>query len=178
MTTSQPTPPQAAPASYWQAPNSRATEDQILPWFRTHFVALTAALVVQATVAFLGVLPEMPLQPALSEGYYSQTPMFWMQFAMIEFIAAAVIALGFRPCVRLGDLPLVARLVLGLGFVVLPAAALVLGGIDVARAAAGNANPVTVASTWLATAVFGTLFFGLPLLALVAPTGRATVKPA
>jgi hypothetical protein len=175
MTTpSEPTPPQAAPASYWQAPPAKPAEDEILPWFRTHVVALVAALLVQATLAFLGVLPALPVQvPKPASGYFSQPSMFWLQFATIEFIAAVVIALGFRPGVRLGDLPVIAQLALSLGFVVLPTAAIVLGGLDAAQAAA-RVSPNAVAASWLSTTTFGILFFSLPLVALVASTGRAT----
>jgi len=177
MTTpSEPTLPQAAPISQWQVPSARTSEDQILPWFRTHVVALVAALLVQATLAFLGVLPELPVQvPKSATTYYSQPSMFWLQFATIEFIAAVVIALGFRPGVRLSDLPVIAQLVLGVGFVVLPTVAIVLGGLDVAQTAA-RVGPAAVASSWLSTATFGILFFSLPLIALVASAGRATTK--
>jgi len=179
MTTpSEPTPPQAAPANYWQAPPARPPEDHILPWFRTHVVALVAALLVLASVAFLGVLPDLPVQvPKSATTYYSQPSMFWLQFATIEFIAAVVIALGFRPGVRLGDLPAIARPVLGLGFVVLPVAAIVLGGLDAAQTAA-KVSQTAVASSWLSTATFGILFFSLPLVALVASAGRATTRAA
>lgn len=177
MTTpSEPTLPPTAPISHWQVPSARPPEDQILPWFRTHFVGVVAALVLQATVAFLGVLPGLPVQvPKAATTYYSQPSMFWLQFATIEFIAAIVIALGFRAGVRLGDMPVIARLALGLGFVVLPAAAIVLGALAIAQAAA-RIGPAAVASSWLSTMTFGILFFGLPLIALVAPAGRPTVE--
>lgn len=173
---SEPTLPQAAPASQWQVPPARPPEDQIIRWFRTHVVALVAALLVQATVAFLGVLPALPVQvPKSATTYYSQPSLFWLQFATIEFIAALVIAFGYRPGVRFGDLPVIARLALGLGFVVLPTAAIVLGGLDVAQTAA-NVNQAAVASTLLSTATFGILFFSLPLITLVASSGRPTTK--
>jgi hypothetical protein len=171
MTASQPTPPQAVPGS-WQAPSSSAHDYQILPGLRARLVALVAALLVQATIAMLGVLPDLPVQsvtPDLDYYSYSQPVSFWAQFAVVEFLAAVVISLAFGPGVRFGDLPVIGRLVLGLGFVVLPAAAVVLGGIEAARAAAGY-NSAAAASSWLTTAVFGTLFFGLPIIALTAPT--------
>lgn len=175
MTTpSERTPTPTPPATYWQVPPAHPTEDQIVPWFRTHVVALVAALLVQATVAFLGVLPALPVQaPKAATGYYSQPSMFWLQFATIEFIAVVVIALGFRPGVRLGDMPAIAQLALGLGFVVLPAAAIVLGGFDAAQVAAKVSQTAAV-SSWLSTATFGILFFSLPLVALVGTAGRAT----
>jgi fatty acid desaturase len=144
---------------------------------------LVAALAVQATIALLGVLPNVPSAPDLrdlSDGYYvgySQPVTFWVQFAMVEFIAAVVISLALGPGVRLSRVPAIAQLVLGLGFVLLPAAALVLGGIDAAQIAA-KVGPAVAASSWLSTATFGILFFGLPLIALVAPAGRATTKAA
>jgi hypothetical protein len=151
-------------------------------------VALVAALIIQATIALLAVLPALPVAPVVpvvsdSDGYYTsyasytQPPTFWVQFAVIEFIAAAVVALAFRPGVRLGDVPAIGRLVLMFGFVLLPAAAIVLGGIDAAQAAAKVSSAVA-ASSWLATATFGTLFFGLPLLALAAPGRRTADVPA
>jgi len=179
MTTAcEPTLPQTAPTSQWQVPPARPPEDEIVPWFRTHFVAVVAALVLQATVAFLGVLPGLPVQaPKAATAYYSQPSMFWLQFATLEFFAAIVIALGFRAGVRLGDMPVIARLVLGLGFVVLPAVAIALGALDVAQTAA-KVSQTAAASSWLSTITFGTLFFGLPLIALVAPAGRAPTKAA
>jgi hypothetical protein len=183
MTTpSQPTTTQATP-SQWQVPASNGTDYQILPGLQARFVALVAALFIQATVALLGVLPGLPIAPNLrdlSDGYYtsySQPVSFWIQFAVIEFLAAVVISIAFGPGVRFGDVPAMGQLVLGLGFVVLPATALVLGGIDAAQAAA-KVSPAVAASSWLSTATFGTLFFGLPLLALAAPTRRATVGRA
>jgi hypothetical protein len=177
MTTpSEPATPQATP-SQWQVPASSGTDYQILPRLRARLVALVAALVVQATVALLGVLPNLPLAPDLrdlSDGYYtsySQPVSFWIQFAVIEFLAAVVISIAFGPGVRFGDVPAIGQLVLGLGFVVLPTAALVLGGIDAAQTAA-KVSPAVAASSWLSTAFFGTLFFGLPLIALAAPARR------
>ena len=170
MTTSQPTPPQAAPASYWVPPSTSGPDYQIVPRLRERVVGLVAALVIQATVAALGVLPRLPVVPDPSD--YSQPATFWAQLAVVELLAAVVVSLAFGPGVRLGDLPAIARLLLGLGFVVLPAAALLLGGIDAAQAAAQYSR-VAAASSWLATALFGTLYLGLPLIALGAPASRA-----
>ena len=173
MTASQPTPPQAVSGS-WQAPSSSVHDYQILPGLRARLVALVAALLVQATIALLGVLPALPVQsvaPDLDYYSYSQPVSFWAQLAVVEFLAAIVISLAFGPGVRFGDLPAIARLVLGLGFVVLPAAAVVLGGIDAARVA--GYDSAAAAASWLTTAVFGTLFFGLPIIAQTAPVRRA-----
>lgn len=82
-------------------------------------------------------------------------------------MAALVVSLTFGPGVRVGDLPVAGRLVLGIGFVTVPAVAIVLGAIDAAQTA-GGFSPAAAASSWLATAFFGTLFFGLPLVALTA----------
>jgi hypothetical protein len=184
MTTpSEPTPPPPAPethppspVSYWLPP-SPGPDYQLLPRLRARLVALVAALVVQATMALLGVLPALPVAHVVPDPdmYYmstSEPTTFWVQFAAIEFIAAVVISLAFGPGVRFGDVPAIGRLVLGLGFVVMPAAAIVLGGIDAARAAAAHSAAVA-ASSWLTSAVFGMLFFGLPLIALIAPVRRA-----
>jgi hypothetical protein len=75
--------------------------------------------------------------------------------------------------------PAIGRLILGLDFVVVPAAAIVLGAVDAAQAAALY-SPAAAASSWLATAFFGTLFFGVPLIALAVPDSRAPpdAKPA
>jgi hypothetical protein len=157
------------------------TDYQILPSLRARIVALVAALVIQATIALLGVLPNLPLAPdlrGLSDDYYmdySQPVSFWVQFAVIEFIAAVVISLAFGPGIRFGKVPAIAQLVLLVGFVALPAAALVLGGIDAARVAGGY-GPGVAATSWLSSAFFGTMFFGLPLVALVAPAGRTATK--
>jgi hypothetical protein len=181
MTTVQPTPPEATQPSYWQAPSTGSPDYQILARLRMRLVALVAALVVQATIALLGVLPELPGVPAAagvsdSCSYTSQPVSFWFQFAVMEFIAAVVVSLAFGPVVRIGDVPVIGRLVLGLGFVAVPAAAIVLGAIDAAQAAAVY-GPAAAASSWLATAFFGTLFFGLPLTALAVPVSRAPSNP-
>jgi hypothetical protein len=182
MTASQPTAPATSQVSHWQAPPSDRTPDVFMPALRARLVALVAALIVQATIALLGVLPDLPAAPdvrGLSDGYSYSDPgrpvTFWIQFAVIELIAAVVVSFAFGPGVRFGRLPAIAKLVLGLGFVVLPAVALVLGGADAARTAA-TVSPAVAASSWLSTATFGTLFFGLPLVALVAPIGQATTK--
>ena len=76
----------------------------------------------------LGVLPALPVVPGIppaSDMYYSspsQPVSFWVQFAAIEYVAAVVVSFGFGPGVRLGDLPVIGRFILGFGFVVLPAA--------------------------------------------------------
>jgi hypothetical protein len=89
--------------------------------------------------------------------YYEFHPVnFWAQFAAIELIAAAVISLAFGPGVRLRDLPVLGRAVLGIAFVLVPAAAIVVGAVD--------ATPTW--SSVLSTAFFATMFFGLPLFAL------------
>ena len=175
----KPTDPLSVPGSQWQVPSSSGTDYQILPWLRSHVVVLVAALLVQATIALLGVLPNLPVAPVVTDPdayYYPTQPVsFWAQFAVIEFIAAVVVALAFRPGARFGDVPAIVKVVLGLGFVVLPAAAIVLGGLDAAQTA-GRISPTVAASTWLTTTFFGTLFFGLPLFALAAPGGRASTK--
>ena len=76
-------------------------------------------------------------------------------------------------------MPAIGRLILGLDFVVVPAAAIVLGAVDVAQAAALY-SPAAAVSSWLATAFFGTLFFGVRLIALDVPGSRAPsdAKPA
>jgi hypothetical protein len=162
--------------TYWTAPS--ATPDcQILPRLRAHLAGLVAALVIQATIALLAVLPALPVASVATDPdafytSYDRPPGFWVEFAVIEFIAALVIALAFDAGMRLGDMPIIGRVVLGLGFVVIPAAAIVLGGIDAARAAAAHSSAIA-ASSWLTTAAFGTLFFGLPLIAMLAPDRRA-----
>ena len=181
MTTVQPTPPEATHTSYWQAPSTSSPDYQILLRLRERLVALVAALVLQATIALLGVLPELPGVPdsaGVSDWYsYTSHPVsFWTQFAVMEFIAAVVVSLAFGPVVRIGDVSVIGRLVLGLGFVAVPAAAIVLGAIDAAQAAAVH-GPAAAASSWLATAFFGTLFFGLPLIALAVDASRAPSNP-
>jgi hypothetical protein len=181
MTTVQPTPPGAKPASYWQAPSTSSPENQILRRLRVRLVAVVAALAVQATIALLGVLPALPRgsDPAGAFDPYSYAPdpvSFWIQFAAMEFIAAVVVSLAFGPVVRISDVPVIGRLVLGLGFVAVPAAAILLGAIEAAHAAAAY-GPGPAVSSWLASAFFGTLFFGLPLIALAVPASRASSGP-
>lgn len=86
MTTDRPT-PQTAPATYWQAP-STTPDYQVLPHLRTRLVALVAALVVQATIALLGVLPGLPGESGAADASYaysygSQPVSFWIQFAVL-----------------------------------------------------------------------------------------------
>jgi hypothetical protein len=180
MTTVQPTPPQASNASYWQAPSTVSPDYQIFARIRVRLVALVAALVVQATIALLGVLPELPRAPdsaGVSDpyAYASQPVSFWIQFAVMELIAAVVVSLAFGPVVRIGDVPVIGRLVLGLAFVAVPATAIVLGAIDAAQDAA--VSPTVTASSWLATVFFAILFFGLPLIALAHTASRAPSNP-
>jgi len=180
MTTVEPTPPEASHASYWQAPSTSSPDDQILPRLRARLVGLVAALVVQATIALLGVLPALPGVPdpaGLDSYVYTSPPVsFWIQFAVMEFIAAVVVSLAFGPVVRIGDVPVIGRLVLGIDFVAVPAAAIVLGAIEAAHDAAVY-TPAAAASSWLATAFFATLFFGLPLIAVAVPASRTQSDP-
>jgi hypothetical protein len=156
MTTWSPDPAAPPAATYWQLPGAAPASDPLLAGLRARLVALVAAMVSQGTIALLGVLPALP-------GAGGAPANFWAQFAVLEFIAAIVVSLAFGPGVRVRDVPIVGRVFLGLGFVVVPAAAIALGAIDAAQAADGS----TAAATWLRTAFFTTLFFGLPLLALV-----------
>jgi hypothetical protein len=173
MTTDQPTPPQA---TYWQPTGN--PDDQVLSQLRMRLVGLVAALVVQSVIALLGVLPEMPVATNVdaSDTYYHATEpvSFWIQFAVIEFMAAVVVSLAFGPGVRVSDMPLIGRLVLGLAFVVVPAVAIGLGAFDAALAA-GQSSPAAAASSWLATVFFAALFFGLPLIALAS---RRRTRPS
>jgi hypothetical protein len=181
MTAVPPTPPAATQASHWQAPSASGPDYQILPRLRARLVALVAALVVQATIALLGVLPQLPGAPEpadMSDSYFytSHLANFWIQFAVVEFILAVVVSVAFGPVVRIRDLPAIGRLMLGLDFVVVPAVAIALGAIDAAQAAALY-SPAAAASSWLASAFFGTVFFGLPLIALAVPASRAPSDP-
>lgn len=182
MTAAQPPPPSETHQTYWQASSTSSTDSQILPRLRMRLVGLVAAMVVQATIALLGVLPDVPGVRDLrggSDSYYiaSQTVSFWFQFAAIEFIAALVVSFSFGPGVRVSDVPVIGRLLLGLGFVAVPAVAIVLGVIEAAQISAAK-SPVETASTWLTTAFFGTLFFGLPLIAMIAHASRARLERA
>ena len=181
MTTAGPTPPEATNANYWQATSTRSPDYQMLQRLRVRLVAVVAALVVQATIALLGVLPDLPRVPdpaGVSDWYEYSSPQvsFWFQFAVMEFVAAVVVSLAFGPVVRIRDVPVIGRLVLGLGFVAVPAAAIALGAIDAAQAAAAN-GPAAAASSWLATAFFAALFFGLPLITLAVPAARTPSDP-
>lgn len=177
----EPTPsltPSIPPATNYWLPPTPSPDYQILPRLRARILALVAGLIVQATIALLGVLPALPVAPVVMDpdGFYmsyDRPTSFWVQFAVIEFIAAIVVALAFGPGVRVGNVPIVGRVVLGLGFVVIPAAAIVLGGIDAGRAAATHGAAVG-ATSWLTTVAFAMLFFGVPLLALIAPDRRAS----
>lgn len=159
--------------NYWQAPSTNALDDQIAPRLRRRLVALVAALVLQATIALLGVLPDLPGVRGDPYAYLRTPGSFWIQFGVIELIAAIVVSLALGPVVRLRDVPVIGRLVLGLAFVAVPAAAIALGAIDAAQAATAN-GPSAAASSWLTTAFFGTLFFGLPLIVLAADASRAS----
>jgi hypothetical protein len=177
MSTDQPTHPQATQATYWQPTSS--PDYQILSHLRMRLVGLVAAMVVQSTIALLGVLPELPVAPGLvdeSDTYYyaTQPVSFWIQFAVIEFIAVVVVSLALGPGVRFANVPVIGRFVLGLAFVAVPAIAIVLGAFEAALAA-GQSSPAAAASSWLATAFFAALFFGLPMIAL---GSRAKAEPA
>jgi hypothetical protein len=165
----------AAPASYWQMPSQNHPEFPGLAQLRARLVAVVAALVIQATFAMFDVLPHLPSTQPTNE--WAQPPSFWVQFALIEFLAAAVISLAFGPGARLRDLPAIALAVLGVGFLVLPVVALALGGMEAAHVAAAY-GPAAAISSELTTLLFGTIFFGLPLIALAAPNSRARRRPA
>jgi hypothetical protein len=177
MTAIPPTPPEATHASHWQAPSTSSPDYQMIPRLRARLVALVAALVVQATIALLGVLPQLPGVPDpadMSDSYFytSHLTTFWIQFAVVEFIVAVVVSAAFGPVVRIRDVPALGRLMLGLDFVLVPAVAIGLGAIDAAQAAALQ-SPAAAVSSWLASTFFGTVFFGLPLIALAVPASRA-----
>lgn len=157
------TPPPAPPVTYWQPPSSDLPEFPGLRQLRARLVALVAALVIQATIAACDVLPRLP---------GSHTTAFWAQFALLEFVAAVVISLAFGPGVGLRDLPAIIWVVLGVAFVVVPAAAVLLGGVEAFNTAAAH-GPATALASELATGFFATIFFGLPMIALAAPGPRA-----
>jgi hypothetical protein len=159
----QATPPPAPPVSHWQMPSPDRPEFPGLPTLRERLVALVAALVVQATIAALDVLPHLP---------GDQWAGFWARFALIEFLAAMVISIAFGPGVGLRDLPAIGRVVLAVGFVVVPAGAVVLGGWDEVQYAATYGATAAAASE-LGIAFFATIFFGLPIIALAGPVRRA-----
>jgi len=163
--------------TYWQAPQPWNPESQVLARLRARLVGVVAALVLQATIALLGVLPKFPGVTDAGGTFdayatASQPVSFWIQFAVLELLAAIVVSLAFGPAVRLGDVPAIGRLVLGAAFVMVPAAAIVLGEIEAAHTALyyGPAGP---ASSWLGAAFSATLFFGLPLIAMRIPAPRA-----
>ena len=156
--------------TYWQPPSAALPEIPGLAAARERLVGLVAALVIQATIAAIAVLPSLPGAPPDESGQ----PGFWVQFALVELIVAAVISFAYGPGVRIGDLPWVARMVLALAFVIVPAAALAAGAWAALEDAAARGSDDLV-STGLATAFFATIFFGLPLIALAAPGSRRRV---
>lgn len=168
MTTSQPTPPPVPQVNYWQGPSSGASGDVLIPQLRARLVALVAALVIQATIAAIQILPDLPGRGSTG---------FWAKFAVLEFVAAAILSAGFGPRVGLRDVPVIGRIVLAIGFLALPVVALALGGLDAARVAHIDGTAATVAS-WVGTAFFATVFFGLPLIALAAPIRPAPLGAA
>lgn len=159
MTASQPITSANPPASHWQVPSSDPAPDVLIPALRRRLVALVAALVIQASIAAIQILPDLPGRDAAG---------FWAKFAVLEFLAAAIVSGAFGPRVGPRDVPVIGLLVLAIGFVVVPAIAIALGGMDAARIAHIDGTTATV-SSWLGTAFFATLFFGLPLIALAAP---------
>lgn len=159
MTASQPTTPATSQVTHWQVPSSDPAPDVLMPALRRRLVALVAALVIQAAIAAIQILPDLPGRDAGG---------FWAKFAVLEFLAAAILSGAFGPRVGPRDVPAIGLVVLALGFVVVPAIAIALGGMDAARIAHIDGTSATV-SSWLGTAFFATLFFGLPLIALTAP---------
>src|SRR5438045_46132 len=101
-----------APESYWRpTPTEPPSLQPILVGMRRRFVALVAALVLQATIAAVSVLPP------LSGRYASE---FWGQFALVELLVAAVIALLLAPGAGPTDLPWIGRIFLVVAFVGVP----------------------------------------------------------
>jgi hypothetical protein len=178
---------------HWPAPPPQAPSEphpsQLFATARVHLVGLVAALVLQATIALVASLPEPP-------GAFD----FWARFALLELAVAVVLAFTHGPGVSVRALHPAAVAVLALAFVVVPAAAITVGAIDALHEAdlasrAAALPDVTQTLDWtgvlaevdlsgravgLSTAietVFLTIvFFGLPLIALVAPRRDAPVE--
>src|SRR5436190_23898646 len=95
-----PTPP--APLgpnpTYSQVPTTTPAGDPLVLILRARLVALVAALVIQGSIALLGVLPALPGATGHSPTYFSDSGpdgLFWARFAVLEFIAAVVVSLAF-----------------------------------------------------------------------------------
>lgn len=169
--------PPSPAQGYWRAPTPAAPEVPGLAAARARLVGLVAALVLQATIAALAVLPALPTLPTPPAEYLdgSGQPGFWMQFALVELIVAAVISFAYGPGVGIRDLPWIAQTVLALAFLVVPAAAFAAGATQALRDAAALGAAYVVSAS-LTMAFFAIVFFGLPLVALAAPSShrRAT----
>lgn len=181
MTGTEATPPTVPQASYWQAASTTRPEFDLIDALRSRLVGLVGALVVQGSIALMGMLPRVPGVPdprSVSDPYsYPNEPTsFWVQFAVMSFVAAIVVSLAFGPGVRLADLATAGRVVLGLSFLVVPAIAIVVGAIDGARGL-GAYDASVAPSYWLSTAFYSVLFFGLPLIALGGGGRRASSAP-
>jgi hypothetical protein len=170
---------------HWPAPPQARPEphpSQLLAAARAHLVGLVAALVLQATIALVASLPEPP-------GAFD----FWARFALLELAVAVVLAFTHGAGVAVRDLHPAAAAVLAFAFVVVPAAAIMVGAIDAlheadltSQAAAlpdvtqtfdgtGVLAEVDLSgravnlSSAIQTVFLTIVFFGLPLIALVAP---------
>ena len=168
--------PTTAPTG-WQwpawpaAPAPAATPS--LDGLRERLSGTVAALLVQATIALLGVLPRLPdLEARITRSPYDYTPSieFWTEFAVVAIVAAIVISAAQGARVAVGDLPIAVRLVLLIAFVGLPAIAILLGSVDLLRQAATYGSAAAFA-TGIRIAFFAAIFFGLPLVAVLAPNG-------
>jgi hypothetical protein len=156
--------PASSTTGYWQPATPVLPEVPGLAGARERLVGLVAALVLEATIAALAVLPTLPAEHLKESGQ----PGFWMQFALVGSIAAAVISFAYGPGVGIRDLPWVARIFLALAFFIVPAAAFAAGATQALRNA-GVLGAADLVSTSLTTAFFAVVFFGLPLVVLAAP---------
>jgi hypothetical protein len=175
----QPDPPTTQ--TYWQTPGHQDPTDELVARLRTRVVALVAALVIQALIALFGVLPAVTTtdwtRVSDSSWYEPQPVSFWLQFAVLEFLAAVVVSLGLGPVVRVRTVPLIGRLVLGAAFVAVPAALIALRTVEQVRSAY-QAGTTAAATSLLTTTFFTILFFGLPLIALAVPGSRPGSDPS
>ena len=170
------------PPSQWIQPSAEPVRVPGLDLARSRLVGLIAALVLQATIALVASLPEPP-------GAFG----FWARFAFLELVVAVVLSFTHGPGVAVRDLHPAAAAVLAFAFVVVPSAAITIGAMDalheadLASRAAALPDPTqtfdwtgvlaevdlsgrAVALSSVVQTVFLTIvFFGLPLIALVAP---------
>ena len=183
MTTVQPTPPEATQASYWQPPSTTGPDYQILPRLRGVPRRLDSGprrashdrAARDAARASWRARPRACSDPYL---YDVSQPGEFSGSSSPSWSSSPRSSCPWQlgPSSRIGDLPAIGRLVLGLCFVAVPAAMIVLGAIDAAQLAAVHGQARGCFSSWLKSRLLRDAVLWLAIDRAGRPCRASTVK--